>query len=75
MPDKNIGNVVYYNLAWIDTILSSLQGAAEEVEVLCNIIKTNAINEVKLLLHFGCGAAFVSTAANLRGGTKRPKTH
>jgi len=50
--------MLYYDLTWIDAILSSPQDAAEEVEALCNIIKKNAKLEVKSLLHFGCGTGF-----------------
>lgn len=58
MPSKNNGIIVYNDLAWIDTILSSPEETAKEVKILYNIIKNNALKELKTLLHLGCGVGF-----------------
>ena len=58
MQYNNKGNFLYNDLAWIDTIITSPQEIKEEAETLCNIIAKNANNEVKSMLHLGCGAGF-----------------
>lgn len=55
---KDNKNLMYNDLAWIDTIISSPQESEEETEIFCNIIKKNAKKEIKSLLHLGCGAGF-----------------
>ena len=58
MQDNKNGNIIYKDLAWIDTIITSPQETGEEAETLCNIIKKHTKQEVKSLLHLGCGAGF-----------------
>jgi ubiquinone/menaquinone biosynthesis C-methylase UbiE len=46
----------YTDLAWVDRIVSSPEEVAEETELYSKIIKKNAENETKTLLHLACGA-------------------
>jgi len=48
--------LAYNDLAWTEHILSSPEEYAEETELLVNAIKEHSTNEVKTLLHLGCGA-------------------
>ncbi len=46
----------YGDLAWTESVISSLGDYAEETDFYVNIIKENSEIEVKTLLHLGCGA-------------------
>jgi len=46
----------YGDLAWTETILAPPDEYAEETKLLVNTIKEHSVNEVKTLLHLGCGA-------------------
>ena len=48
--------LAYNELAWIDHIIAPPDEYAEETELLINAIKEHSVNEVKTLLHLGCGA-------------------
>ena len=46
----------YTDLAWTEHIIAPPDEYAEETELLISAIKEHSINEVKTLLHLGCGA-------------------
>jgi SAM-dependent methyltransferase len=48
--------LAYNDLAWTDHIIAPLDEYAKETEPLINAIKEHSVNEVKTLLHLGCGA-------------------
>jgi len=47
--------LAYNDLAWTGRILTPPNEYVEETELLVNAIKEHSINEVKALLHLGCG--------------------
>ena len=46
----------YSDLAWTEHIIAPQDEYTEEIELLVNAIKEHSVNEVKTLLHLGCGA-------------------
>ncbi|MFC2032891.1 class I SAM-dependent DNA methyltransferase [Chloroflexota bacterium] len=48
--------LAYSDLAWTDHIIAPPDEYAKETESLINAIKEHSVNEVKTLLHLGCGA-------------------
>ena len=48
--------LAYNELAWTDHIIAPPDEYAKETEPLVNAIKEHSVNEVKTLLHLGCGA-------------------
>ena len=46
----------YHELAWIEPIIAPPEEYSAETERLCKIVKEFSRNEVKTLLHLGCGA-------------------
>ena len=46
----------YSDLAWTEQIIAPPDEYTEETELLVNAIKEHSVNEVKTLLHLGCGA-------------------
>ena len=46
----------YSDLAWTEHIITPPDEYMEETELLVNAIKEHSVNEVKTLLHLGCGA-------------------
>lgn len=48
--------LTYSELAWIEHIIAPPDDYAEETEPLITAIKEHSVNEVKTLLHLGCGA-------------------
>jgi SAM-dependent methyltransferase len=48
--------LAYNDLAWTEHIIAPPDEYAKETEPLINAIKEHSVNEVKTLLHLGCGA-------------------
>ena len=48
--------LAYDDLAWTEHIIAPPDEYAEETEPLVSTIKEHSVNEVKTLLHLGCGA-------------------
>jgi SAM-dependent methyltransferase len=48
--------LAYSDLAWTEHIIAPPDEYTEETEPLINAIKEHSVNEVKTLLHLGCGA-------------------
>jgi hypothetical protein len=50
--------LIYNDLAWIDSLISSPQVVTEEAEIVCYIIKKNSDSKIKSHLRLGCSADY-----------------